>query len=73
MELDNEITSYGNARGYVLKYLQEQFKSRILLRNGLYETIPTTSKFRSTITPTYLSSLRTLILTLTLSLTLTLH
>ncbi len=29
MELDNEITSYGNARGYVLKYLQEQFKSRI--------------------------------------------
>jgi hypothetical protein len=53
-ELDNEMESYGNAMGYVLKYLQEQFKSRKLLRNGLYETIPTTSKFRSTPTPTYL-------------------
>lgn len=53
-ELDNEIESYGNAKGYVLKYLQEQFKSRKLLRNGLYETIHITSKFRSTPCPTYL-------------------
>jgi len=51
-DLDTEITSYGKAQGNVLQYLQDQFKSRTLLRNGLYNTIPTTSKFRSTLPST---------------------
>jgi hypothetical protein len=50
-ELENEMQSYGNAMGYSLKYLQEQFKGRKLLQNGIYNTIPTMSKFRSTTKP----------------------
>jgi hypothetical protein len=50
-ELQMEITSYGNAKGHLLKYLQEQFKGRKLLRQGIYNTIPTLSKFRSLTKP----------------------
>jgi hypothetical protein len=46
-ELETEIRSYGKARGHLLHYLQEQFKGRKLLREGIYTTIPTVSKFRS--------------------------
>jgi hypothetical protein len=46
-DLDIEIRSYGKSSGHVLKYLQEQFKGRKLLKQGHYNTIPTLSKFRS--------------------------
>jgi hypothetical protein len=50
-ELEKEIRSYGNAKGRLSKYLQEQFKGRKLLRQGIYNTVPTSSKFRSLTRP----------------------
>ncbi len=47
-ELDAEIASYENRRGALKTYLQDQFRSRKLLRNGVYMTIPTGSKYRAT-------------------------
>jgi hypothetical protein len=44
--LDGEIVSYGNSKISLRTFLQEQFKSRKLLRNNLYNTIPVASEFR---------------------------
>jgi hypothetical protein len=44
--LDGEIASYGNSKISLRTFLQEQFKSRKLLRNNLYNTIPDASEFR---------------------------
>jgi hypothetical protein len=45
-DLDDEIASFGNAKVALKTYLQDQFKSRVLLHNGVYKTIPTGSEFR---------------------------
>ena len=46
-ELNGEIAAFGNSKGALKTYLQEQFKSRMLLRDGLYKTIPVLSECRS--------------------------
>ena len=46
-ELEDEIRSFGKVKKHLLSYLQEQFKSRKILRSGVYRSIPTVSKFRS--------------------------
>ncbi len=51
VELGGELQSFGNGKMAKLKYLEEQYKSRKLLRNGKYLSIPTTSKYRSTAKP----------------------
>ncbi len=38
-ELDGKTASYENRRGALITYLQDQFKSHKLLRNGVYLTI----------------------------------
>ena len=45
-EFLTEIQSYGNAKRALLTYLKEQFSARVLLRNGLYNSIPQNSKYR---------------------------
>jgi hypothetical protein len=51
-ELEMEIISYGNAKGHLLNYLQEKFKGwNKLLRRGIYNPIPTLSKFCSLTKP----------------------
>ena len=45
-DLNGEIASFGNAKVALKTYLQDQFKSRVLLHNGVYKTIPTGSEFR---------------------------
>jgi hypothetical protein len=47
-DLNDELASFGRVKTTRLKYLQEQFKTRKLLRNGLYLTIAEDSPFRST-------------------------
>jgi hypothetical protein len=46
--LDNEIKSYGTGTGKLalLKYLKGQYSARVLLRNGVYNSIPEASKYR---------------------------
>jgi hypothetical protein len=51
VELDSELLSFGTGKMARLKYLEEQYKSRKLLRNGIYLSIPTTSMYRSTAKP----------------------
>jgi hypothetical protein len=51
VELDVELQSFGTGKMARLKYLEEQYKSRKLLRNGIYLSIPTTSMYRSTAKP----------------------
>jgi hypothetical protein len=46
-ELDGEIASYENRKGALKSYLQNQFKSRKILRNGVYLTIPVGSEYRA--------------------------
>jgi hypothetical protein len=46
-ELDGEIASYENRRGALKTYLQDQFRSRKLLRKGVYLTIPIGSEYRA--------------------------
>jgi hypothetical protein len=46
-DLNDELQSFGGAKTARLNYLQEQFKSRKLLRNGLYLSIPAQSPYRS--------------------------
>ena len=46
-DLNDELQSFGRAKTARLNYLQEQFKSRKILRNGLYLSIPADSTFRS--------------------------
>ncbi len=50
-ELDGEIASYENRKGALKSYLQDQFKSRKLLRNGVYFTIPVGSEYRAKTKP----------------------
>jgi hypothetical protein len=50
-DLEAEILSFGNAKGALRTYLQEQFKSRKLLHFGKYHTIPLMSEFRSRAKP----------------------
>jgi hypothetical protein len=45
-EFRTEIQSYGNAKMALLKYLKEQFSARVLLRNGVYNSIPENSEYR---------------------------
>ena len=51
--LNAEIATYGKSKIAVRTYLQEQYKSRKLLRNGKYNTIPSTStsEFRQRVKP----------------------
>jgi hypothetical protein len=46
-DLNDELESFGRAKTARLKYLQEQFQSRKLLRNGVYLSIPAESPFRA--------------------------
>ncbi len=46
-ELDGEIASYENHRGAFKTYLQNQFRRRKLLHNGVYHTIPMGSEYRA--------------------------
>jgi hypothetical protein len=39
-DLEDEMASFGKGKIALKTYLQEQFKSRKLLRNGTYNTIP---------------------------------
>jgi hypothetical protein len=50
-ELEDEIATYGNAKGALKTYLQDQYKSRRILRNGIYNTIPLESEFRQQVKP----------------------
>jgi hypothetical protein len=50
-DLEGEIFSFGNAKGALRTYLQEQFKTRELLHFGKYNTIPLMSDFRSRAKP----------------------
>ena len=50
-ELEGEIASFGKGKMALKTYLQEQFKSRKLLRNGIYNTIPIVSEYRSNAKP----------------------
>ena len=49
--LAEEIASFGSSKTSLRNYLQDQYRSRLLLHNGYYNTIPTTSEFRSTTKP----------------------
>ena len=46
-EMTDELASFGRAKTAKLNYLEEQFRSRKLLRNGVYLSIPENSPFRS--------------------------
>ncbi len=50
-ELDGEITSFGSAKTALRSYLQQQFKTRKLLREGRCSTTPLLSEFRSKAKP----------------------
>ena len=49
--LAEEIASFGSSKTSLRNYLLDQYRSRLLLHNGIYNTIPTTSEFRSTAKP----------------------
>jgi hypothetical protein len=44
--LENEIMSYGAGKLALLKYLKGQYSARVLLRNGVYNSIPEASEYR---------------------------
>ena len=46
-DVNAELQSFGRAKGAKLKYLQAQYKSRIVIRRGVYLSIPTPSEYRS--------------------------
>ena len=50
-DLDIEIATFGTSKTAVKTYLQEQYKSRLLLRNRVYNTIPIVSEFRQQVKP----------------------
>jgi hypothetical protein len=50
-ELNGEIAAFGNSKGALKTFLQEQYKSRMLLRDGVYKTIPVGSEYRSKTKP----------------------
>ena len=49
--LAEEMASFGLSKTSLRTYLLDQYRSRLLLHNGIYNTIPTTSEFRSTAKP----------------------
>ncbi len=50
-DLDEEITSFGNSKGALRTYLQDQYKSRKFIHNGIYHSIPEVSEYRSSTKP----------------------
>jgi hypothetical protein len=50
-DLAEEIATFGASKTALRTFLQDQYRSRHLLHNGNYETIPTVSEFRSTAKP----------------------
>ncbi len=48
---EEEIASFGSPKTALRTFLQDQYRSRHLLHNGSYNTIPTISEFRSTAKP----------------------
>jgi hypothetical protein len=44
-DLNCEIASFATSKLALRTYLQDQYKSRVLLRNGMYNTIPNDSEF----------------------------
>ncbi len=46
-DVNAELQSFGRAKGAKLKYLQAQYKSGIVIRRGVYLSIPTPSEYRS--------------------------
>ena len=46
-DLNAELKSFGRAIGVKLNYLQDQYKARMVLRQGIYLSIPTPSEYRS--------------------------
>ncbi len=50
-DLEGKMASFGKGKMALKTYLQEQFKSRKLLRDGTYNTIPIVSEFRSKAKP----------------------
>jgi hypothetical protein len=52
-DLDEEITSFGNSTGALRTYLQDQYKSRKFIHNGIYHStsIPEVSEYRSSTKP----------------------
>ncbi len=50
-ELEGEMASFGKGKTALKTYLQEQFKSRKVLHNGIYNSIPIVSEFRSKAKP----------------------
>ena len=50
-ELNGEIAAFGNSEGALKTFLQEQYRSRMLLRDGVYKTIPVGSEYRSKTKP----------------------
>ena len=44
--LNGEIASFGASKMPLLTFLQDQYRSRLLLQKGLYKTIPLLSEFR---------------------------
>ncbi len=50
-ELEGKMASFGKGKTALKTYLQDRFKSRKLLRNGTYKTIPIVSEYRSKAKP----------------------
>jgi hypothetical protein len=50
-DLDEEITFYRNSKGALRTYLQDRYKSRKFIHNGIYPSIPEVSEFRSSTKP----------------------
>ena len=44
--LDGEIATFGKSKLSLRTFLQDQYKSRTLIRNSIYKSIPETSEFR---------------------------
>jgi hypothetical protein len=44
--LDNETMSYGAGKQALLKYLKGQYPARVLIRNGVHNSIPEASEYR---------------------------
>ena len=50
-DLAEEIATFGASKTALRTFLQDQYRSRHLLHDGNYDTIPTVSEFRSTAKP----------------------
>ena len=49
--LEDEMATFGNAKIALRTYLQTQYKSRRMLRSGIYNSIPMVSEFRQQVKP----------------------